>query len=166
VVAELQASTADPARSRPEGLLGLLRDLHATNVAQWDFEDRVRSSAGDDSAIAEAKHEIDVLNARRHLLVEAIDAAIDAAVSQVPSATPSTESPGMAFDRLSVLIIRTHHTAAAAAEGQEPAALRARLPVLHHQLAVLEEALDALLVEICEGSRRFLPHQSLKLNTP
>jgi hypothetical protein len=165
-VAELRASTADPERSRPEGLLGLLRDLHATNVAQWTCEDRVRSSDRDDSAIADAKREIDVLNARRHQFVEAVDAAIDAALPQVSSATPSTESPGMAFDRLSVLVIRIQHTAEAAAEGQQAPELQARLPVLHRQLSVLEEALDALLVEICEGSRRFLPHQSMKLYAP
>ena len=162
----MRASTVDPDLSRPEGLLGLLRDLHATNLVQWSFEDRVRSSDGDDSAIAEAKREIDLLNARRHQLVEAIDEAIDMAVSQVSSATPSTESPGMAFDRLSVLIIRIHRTAEAAAEGPEALVLEARLPVLHTQLAVLEEALDALLAEICEGTRRFLPHQSLKLYAP
>jgi hypothetical protein len=166
VVADLRAYTADPELRRPEGLLGLLRDLHVTNVEQWRREDRVRVSDGDDSAIAEAKREIDVLNARRHQLVEAVDAAIDQAVPQVSSATPSTESPGMAFDRLSVLIIRIHHTGEAAAEGQEAPALQARLPVLHTQLTVLEEALDALLAEICEGKRRFLPHQSLKLYAP
>jgi Protein of unknown function (DUF4254) len=166
VVAELRASTVDPALRRPQGLLGLLRDLHATNLVQWGFEDRVRGSDGDDSAIAEAKREIDLLNARRHELVEAIDAAIDEAVSQVSSAIPSTESPGMAFDLLSVLIIRIHHTAEAAAESGAAPVLKARLPVLHTQLAVLEEALDALLAEICEGTRRFLPHQSLKLYAP
>jgi len=72
----------------------------------------------------------------------------------------------MAFDRLSVLIIRIHHTEEAAVEGREAAALQPRLPVLHLQLAVLEEALGALLVEVGEGTRRFLPHQSFKLYAP
>ncbi len=166
MVAELRASTVNPGLPRPAGLLGLLRDLHATNLAQWSCEDRVRSSDGNDTAIADAKREIDLLNARRHQLVEAIDAAIDMAVPQVPSATPSTESPGMAFDRLSVLVIRIHHTAKAAAGDPESSAMEARLPVLDSQLAVLEQALEALLAEVSEGKRRFVPHQSLKLYAP
>ena len=155
---------ADP--RRPNGLLGVLHDLHQTNLEQWSWEDRVRGSGGDDSAVAAAKRAIDRLNARRHELVEAIDAAINAAVTQRPAATPSTESPGMAFDRLSVLVIRIHHTEAAAARGPDAAGLRARLPVLETQVAVLEEALDALLSEIRAGTRRFLPHRSLKLYRP
>jgi len=89
----------------PDGLLGLLRDLHDTNLEQWGLEDRSRERNGDDTAVAEAKRGIDNLNARRHGVVEAIDATITDAVTQQPSATPATESPGMAFDRLSVLII-------------------------------------------------------------
>ena len=166
VIAEFRASMVEADPRRPNGLLGLLHDLHQTNLEQWSWEDRVRSCDGDDSAIAAAKRAIDRLNARRHQLVEAIDAAIDAAVTQRPTATPSTESPGMAFDRLSVLVIRIHHTEAAALRGHDAAGLRARLPVLETQLTVLEEALDALLRDIQAGTRRFLPHQSLKLYTP
>jgi len=166
VVAEFRASTVETDRRRPSGLLGVLQDLHQTNLEQWGWEDHVRSCDGDVSAIAAAKQAIDALNARRHQLVEAVDAAIDAAVTQRSTATPSTESPGMAFDRLSVLIIRIHHTMAAAAPGHDAAGLGARLPVLETQLAVLEEALEALLHDIRAGTRRFLPHQSLKLYRP
>jgi hypothetical protein len=141
----------------------LLRDLHDTNLTQWDLEDRTRERGEDDAAVAEAKRAIDVLNARRHAVVEAVDAAINDAVTQRPSATPSTESPGMAFDRLSVLIIRAHHTEVAAREDHGAPELAARLPRLHTQLLVLEEAIEALLVDVCAGTRRFLPHQSLKL---
>jgi Protein of unknown function (DUF4254) len=165
VIGELQASTVGSGRRRPDGLLGLLRDLHGNNVAQWDLEDRVRGSDGDDAAIAEAKREIDRLNGRRHQLVEAIDTTIDTTIPQVRSATPATESPGMAFDRLSVLIIRIHHTEAAAAGDEDPA-LEARLPLLRTQLTVLEEALGALLRDVGAGTRRFQPHQSLKLYAP
>ena len=123
----------------------------------------MRGHRSDDAAIASAKREIDRLNARRHELVEGIDAAIDAGLPQTPTAPPSTESPGMAFDRLSVLVLRIHHTEAAASAGGEPAGLAARLPILRTQLAVLEEAIGALLDEVRAGTRRFLPHQSLKL---
>jgi Protein of unknown function (DUF4254) len=114
--------------------------------------------------VANAKREIDALNARRHHLVEAIDAAIDEALPQVPSATPSTESPGMVFDRLSVLVIRIYHTEVVAVADRSGAnQYMTRLPVLHDQLAMLEEALAALLEEIRAGTKRFVPYQSLKL---
>ena len=163
IAAALRASTGDRTKPRPAGLLGLLRDLHDTNLAQWDLEDRTRERGEHDAAVAEAKRAIDVLNTRRHRIVEAVDAAIDEAVNQRPSATPSTESPGMAFDRLSVLIIRTHHTEVAARDGPAERGLEARLPVLQTQLRVLEEAIEAMLAEIRTGTKRFLPHQSLKL---
>ncbi|HEY6319203.1 MAG TPA: DUF4254 domain-containing protein [Acidimicrobiia bacterium] len=166
VVAEFRASMVEADPRRPNGLLGVLHDLHQTNLEQWSWEDRVRSCDGDDSAIAVAKRAIDGLNARRHELVEAIDAAINTAVTQQPAATPSTESPGMAFDRLSVLVIRIHHTEAAVAGGHDATDLRARLPLLETQVAVLEEAIEALLSDIRAGTRRFLPHQSLKLYRP
>jgi Protein of unknown function (DUF4254) len=164
VVAEFRARARDRDRRRPEGLLGRLSDLHETNITQWGFEDRVRSFGGDDTMVANAKREIDALNARRHHLVEAIDAAIDEAIPQMSSATPSTESPAMVFDRLSVLVIRIDHTErAAVANPSDADPYVTRLPVLHGQLAVLEEALAALLGEIRGGTKRFVPYQSLKL---
>ena len=164
MVAEYRARARDPDRRRPEGLLGRLSDLHETNVTQWSFEDSVRSFDGDDTMVANAKRKIDALNARRHHLVEAIDAAIDEALPQVPSATPSTESPGMVFDRLSVLVIRIYHTEVVAVADRSGAnQYMTRLPVLHDQLAMLEEALAALLEEIRAGTKRFVPYQSLKL---
>ena len=163
VVADLRSATDDRARPRSDGLLGLLRDLHDTNLEQWGLEDRSRERNEDDTAIADAKRGIDELNARRHGVVEAIDVTITDAVSQHPSATPATESPGMAFDRLSVLIIRTHYTEAAARDGRGAPGLEARLPLLRTQLRALEEAIEALLAEVRAGTRRFLPHQSLKL---
>jgi hypothetical protein len=164
VLAEYRARARDRDRRRPEGLLGPLSDLHETNLTQWSFEDRARRADGDDATIANAKREIDELNARRHHLVEAIDAAIDESVPQAASATPSTESPGMVFDRLSVLVIRIHQTElATAADRPDATQYETRLPVLHEQLATLEEALNALLAEIRGGTRRFVPYQSLKL---
>jgi Protein of unknown function (DUF4254) len=167
VAAELLARLRDPDRARPDGLLGQLDDLHRTNLAQWGFEDATRSADASDAVIASAKREIDALNGRRHQLVEAIDAAIDASVAQVSSATPSTESPGMVYDRLSVLVIRLHHTeVAAGAAGPDAERYAARLPALRDQLATLEAALAALLDEVRAGTKRFAPYQSLKLYGP
>ena len=54
--------------------MGLLLGLHHNNVVQWDREDAARRDDADDHAVADAKRDIDVLNAKRHELVEAIDA--------------------------------------------------------------------------------------------
>ncbi len=70
----------------------------------------------------------------------------------------------MAFDRLSVLVIRIHHTERAAGEKASDADLyAARLPVLYRQLADLQQAIDGLIGDVREGTRRFVPYQSLKL---
>ncbi len=81
---------------------------------QWDREDAARRNVGNDHAVAAAKREIDALNAKRHELVEAIDAALAAGIEQSPEAPPTTESPAMVFDRLSVLVIRISFTEDAA----------------------------------------------------
>jgi uncharacterized protein DUF4254 len=164
VVAEFRHALRDPTHRSATAIDRLLLDLLAGNLDQWDLEDKGRAPGVDDATIAEAKRAIDQLNTRRHQLVEAIDAAIDRAVTQTTSAPLATESPAMAFDRLSVLVIRIHHTERAAGEGAPDADLyAARLPVLHRQLADLQQAIDGLVADVRDGTRRFAPYQSLKL---
>ena len=75
-----------------------------------------------------------------------------------------TESPGMAIDRLSVLIIRLASTETRASSGSTDAALFAeRLPRLRHQLGALEEAIGLLLDDLARGNRSFVVYESLKL---
>jgi Protein of unknown function (DUF4254) len=160
VVAEFRRSLRDPRHRSARPLDALLLDLLTSNLDQWELEDKGRGPGVDDAAVAETKRAIDRLNEGRHQLVEAIDAAIDRAVTQNPSAPLATETPGMAFDRLSVLVIRIHHTEREASEADRYAA---RLPVLHRQLADLQEAIDRLIDDVRGGTRRFVPYQSLKL---
>jgi hypothetical protein len=164
VVAELQRALREPGH-RPDGsLVGLLVDLLRSNLAQWNLESHARDPDADADAVAHTKRAIDELNTRRHHLVEAIDAAIDGSLAQTASAPLATESPGMAFDRLSVLVIRVHHTELAAGEGAPDAGVYTkRLPVLHRQLADLEHAIDNLVEDVRHGRRRFVPYQSMKL---
>jgi hypothetical protein len=164
VVDEFQRALRKGAPPPSGDVLGLLLELHRNNLDQWRREDVTRVPDADDATVAAAKRDIDALNATRHGLVEAVDAALAAAIEQEPSATPLTESPAMVFDRLSVLAIRIHFTEsaarAAAADGESYAA---RLPLLRHQLAVARQALEALFEDVCTGQKRFLPYQSLKL---
>lgn len=164
VVATFRDALAEPARPAPNGVIGLLLGLHENNARQWDREDAARRDHADDHAVADAKRDIDALNAKRHDFVEAVDAALAAVIDQSPSAPPTTESPGMVFDRLSVLVIRIACTedAARAAPGESDL-YEARLPVLHAQLATLQAALEALIDDVRAGRKRFVPYQSLKL---
>jgi hypothetical protein len=164
VVDEFRRASSEATRPPASGILGLLLELHHNNIVQWDREDAARGSDGDDSAVAAAKRDIDALNAKRHEVVEAIDAALAAGLEQHTTAPPATESPAMVFDRLSVLVIRLRSTEdAASSPGDDRHLYAARLPVLQEQLALLQEGLEALFEDVRTGRRRFLPYQSLKL---
>ena len=142
----------------------LLLELLHSNLEQWELEDLTRSPEANDATIARAKRSIDRLNLERHRLAERIDAAIDAALVQSATATPSTESPAMAFDRLSVLAIRLDRTERAArAAGKGGGDFERRLLRLSGQLEELTEAIDALLDDARAGRRRFVPYEHLKL---
>jgi hypothetical protein len=164
VVAEFRRALCEPGRPPRSGVLGLLLELHDNNVAQWNREDAARRDDADDRAVAAAKRDIDALNTKRHALVEAIDAAMAAGIDQAQAAPPTTESPAMVLDRLSVLVIRISVTESAASSQRADRDLyAARLPVLYEQLALLQEALASLFDDVRTGRRRFLPYQSLKL---
>jgi hypothetical protein len=154
----------DPTRDGHQGVLVPLLALHENNIEQWNLEDVARRDAADDSAVAAAKRDIDVLNTKRHEFVEAIDTAYAMNFEQAPSAPPTTESPAMVLDRLSVLVIRIVSTERVAnSEASDREAYVDRLPVLYEQLARLREALETLLDDVREGRKRFVPYQSLKL---
>jgi hypothetical protein len=164
VVAQFQRALRRGAPEPADHVSGLLLALHRNNLDQWQREDATRVPGADDAAIAAAKRDIDALNSSRHGLVEAVDAALAAAMEQEPSATPSTESPAMVFDRISVLTIRIHFTESAArGPDMDCARYLERLPLLRHQLDVVLEALDGLFDDIRTGRKRFVPYQSLKL---
>jgi len=145
----------------------LLLELLRSNLEQWVLEDVTRTSRVDDATVARAKRSIDRLNLERHRLAERVDAVIDAALVQSATATPSTESPAMAFDRLSVLAIRLDRTRRAAGmAGKGAGDFGRRLPLLSGQLDELSAAIDALLEDVRAGRRRFVPYEHFKLYAP
>ena len=161
---ERTVRSAETPRYTIDGVLRPLLALHENNIEQWKCEDTARRDAGDDRAVAAAKRDIDLLNTKRHELVEAIDAALAAGLDQAASAPPATESPAMVFDRVSVLVIRIAFTEQVATSGSpDRDVCERRLPVLYEQLSLLREALEALFHDVDSGRRRFVPYQSLKL---
>jgi Protein of unknown function (DUF4254) len=153
-----------PDPSDPDGLMQLLLELLGSNLKQWDLEDVTRAAGADDATVARAKRSIDSLNLERHRLVERVDGAIDAALAQSDTAPPVTESPAMAFDRLSVLAIRLDRTdRAARVAGSDGPEFGRRLLRLNGQLSELAAAIDALLEDARAGRRRFVPYEHLKL---
>jgi hypothetical protein len=164
VIAEFRRALRDPGPPAQRGVLELLLGLHHNNALQWDREDATRRDDADNRAVANAKRDIDALNTKRHEYVEAIDAALAEVIDQALSAPPTTESPGMVYDRLSVLVIRIASTEdAARADGFDRLVYAARLPALHEQLDLLQAALEALFDDVRTGRRRFVPYRSLKL---
>jgi uncharacterized protein DUF4254 len=153
----------DDAPQPGEDVAALLVALHHNNLEQWRREDITRDPGAGDAVVAAAKREIDRLNSTRHALVEAIDAAVADAAEQNTSAPPTTESPAMVFDRLSVLTIRIHYTERAVVAGDDDGRYAARLVELQQQLAHLQLALDGLFDDLRTGRRRFVPYRSLKL---
>jgi Protein of unknown function (DUF4254) len=141
--------------------------LHRNNAEQWDREDDARKDTADDAMVAAAKRDIDRLNTARHRFIEVIDREISLMINGGEGATLVTESPGMAVDRLSVLIIRLASTEARAASEVPDAQLYAeRLPRLQSQRDALVQAIAALFDDLIEGRRRFVAYASLKLYGP
>jgi hypothetical protein len=161
------AGGGQPSNDGPAGIIDPILALHRNNAEQWDREDDVRRDPGNDTAVAGAKRDIDRLNHARHAFIEEIDQAILRAIEPRREAPMVTESPGMAIDRLSILVIRLASTEAEAASGSPDAGLLAeRIPRLRRQLAGLEEAIAILLRDLSGGNRRFVAHESLKLYGP
>ncbi len=164
IVVELERALGGARLVTPNRLLSLLLELHDSNVRQWDLEDTTRVPGAFDSVVADAKRAIDRLNLTRHHLIEQIDGAMHAHLRQSTTAPLATESPGMVFDRLSVLIIRIARTAEKARSVSDGSDVYAgRLPSLQRQLAALSAALEVLLRDVRAGRRRFLPYEHLKL---
>ncbi|HLN17222.1 MAG TPA: DUF4254 domain-containing protein [Acidimicrobiales bacterium] len=171
ILAALRGEPAsdDPRRPNPTRveIMDPILALHANNAEQWNAEDDARREGADDAVVAAAKRDIDRLNRARHGYIEAIDRAISAALGPRGGEPLVTESPGMAIDRLSVLVIRLAATEARAAAGAADAGRYAgRLPRLRSQLDALEEATATLLDDLASGARRFHAYESLKLYGP
>jgi len=161
------ATIGQPGDQESAEVMAAILALHRNNAEQWDREDDARKDTADDAMVAAAKRDIDRLNTARHHFIEAIDREISLMITGREGASLVTESPGMAVDRLSVLMIRLASTEARATSGAADAKLYAeRLPRLRNQCDALVEAIATLLDDLTEGRRRFIAYASLKLYGP
>jgi len=120
-----------------------LRQLHSL---QWQLEDQTRMPNASPAAVSSAKARIDICNARRHQLIDAIDDAIVGEAS-VENPTFYSETVGELCDRLIILELKREalgHT------GSTDARSVARLCV---HLAQLTEQ----LIADCGAQRAALP---------
>jgi hypothetical protein len=146
------------------GLMTSILLLHRNNIAQWDREDDARRHQANDAVLAAAKRDIDRLNKSRHAYIEEIDHAIANIFELRTSAPLATESPGLAIDRLSVLVIRLASMERPPnVEGPAANEHGERLRRARAQLDALKEALASLLSDLADGTRRFHRYESVKV---
>lgn len=136
-------------------LLRIAGELAGQHQEQWDAETVSRDSSASADSVAASKKRIDVMNARRATLIEAIDREAASMVSGAAADMPlHTETIGSVIDRLGISWVRANkmidcgdHDRARCAIGQL------------HELAA---AYDDLVRDIREGRRRVPSWRLLK----
>lgn len=83
----------------------LLQELFLLHARQWRLEDETRGKGVSVHGIAAGKKEIDDCNARRHRLIDAIDASVAVATASQPARYYS-ETVGELCDRLLILDLK------------------------------------------------------------
>jgi hypothetical protein len=177
LILELHAQTVarwhDGAIDNPyEGFLRLVCEQHKFNFLLWHEEDLARSPEAGDARIASVKRAIDRYNQQRNDAIERLDDWLCAelarrAVSPSPAARRSTETPGSAIDRLSILALRIYHMAEQAerpdATAEHRATAEAKLAILLRQRADLSGALADLVADISVGRQRLTVYRQFKM---
>ncbi|WP_159944992.1 MULTISPECIES: DUF4254 domain-containing protein [unclassified Nocardiopsis] len=126
--------------------------LHHTNHLLWSAEDGVRRNSLDALQVADGKRAIDQLNMDRVRHAERLDEVIGAVCPPPATTTPlHTEPLSSVIDRLSVSVLRLHHTRLAA---DDDAGVRARMAGVRTQLREVRESLRDLAEDVATGHRR------------
>ncbi len=153
------------------GLERTVAEQHLANFELWHAEDRARAPQATDHDIAEIKRLIDRTNQRRNDLSEQCDVVLleSLRLHQLPdpNAQLHSESPGLIFDRLSILSLKLFHTKEEIARRGSPPGHeernRERLRILAEQRADLAQALDHLWQQVMERRRGFKLYRQLKM---
>lgn len=135
--------------------------LHHTNHRLWLAEDGVRVDPADTVRIADGKRVIDQLNMDRVRFAERLDELIGSACPPMTTATPlHTEPISSVIDRLSVTVLRLHHTQRVVVD--DPS-IGSWVVGVQEQVDDLGEALTLLAEDVAAGRRRLPSGKRFKL---
>jgi hypothetical protein len=146
-----------------------LGELRAGHERLWALEDCARSTSADDGEIARVKRAIDRENARRHRLIDAVDAALSATASPYrPSAQRCySETLGELCDRLLILDLKIGNLQRLALDVELPAAestcCRERLAHQTKWRLHLQQCLAEQLADHRTGRAVLAPRAEFKL---
>jgi len=161
-----------PGTHAGEGLTAAILDQTCTNYLLWHEEDEACRRDVPDGVLAGVKRAIDRLNQQRNDQVEAIDALIIEDVAahgrSAPADAPmNTETPGSAFDRLSIAALRVHHFSEELArtdvDEAHTARVRASLARMTQQRDDLARSLTELLDDLYAGRKRLTAYHQFKM---
>jgi len=161
-----------PIENPYDGIMAIVCQQHSFNFLLWHEEDIARSPDAGDKKIAQVKRNIDKLNQQRNDWIEKIDDWITGYLDQhgitaAEDATLNTETPGSAFDRLSILSLRIYHMEEQLdrtdASAEHIQSVEKKLAVCHLQLDDLSGALKQLLDGILSGRKRHRTYRQFKM---
>lgn len=148
----------DTDRNDCNDLIEIIRRKVIVDAEQWDLEDRIRveTEKGDD--VKMMKRRIDELNMMRTRMTEQIDSIIRNELSDIKicgNARKATEAPGMAIDRLCIMLVRRHKMEQRRAKFSERSEryeeMTRNLEIVEQQIEYLADAIDCLLEEMERG---------------
>jgi hypothetical protein len=155
-----------------EGVHEVACQQHQFNFLLWHEEDIARSPNVGDAKIAEVKRAIDGYNQKRNDWIERIDDYLMQSLQQSgvqcrPGAPLNTETPGSAFDRLSIMSLRIYHMQEQLDRTDTDEAHRAsveqKLFRCLEQHGDLSKSLHELLSDIFAGRKQLKLYRQMKM---
>ena len=139
-------------------VIEIIRRKVIVDAEQWDLEDRIRDDMAKADEVKVMKKRIDELNMMRTRMTEQIDAIIRNELSDVKicsDARKATEAPGMAIDRLCIMLVRRHkmeqRRAMMSERSERYDELTRNLEIVEQQIEYLADAIDCLMEEMERG---------------
>lgn len=154
------------------GLLAVVCQQHQYNFLLWHEEDVARRRDVSDAEIARVKRAIDGYNQQRNDWIERIDEALVEMLQAWGVAAPddaplNTETPGSAFDRLSIMALRVFHMEEEIARPDATAEHLARVEPKRQRCVVqradLAGSLTELLGDVFAGRKRLRVYRQMKM---
>ena len=155
-----------------EGLLATICKQHSFNFLLWHEEDIARSRDVTDEKIAQVKRAIDGYNQNRNDWIEKVDDEITSMLTEQgiqpePDARLNTETPGSAFDRLSIMSLRLYHLDEQLeredASDEHIQSVEQKIAVCLMQHADLSQSLQQLLDDIFGGQKVHKTYRQFKM---